>query len=99
MNTTRRTLAVPVAFAAGSAAALAVVPHPHVDRVVTEAASFVAWAATNVLALAIDLTSALSSSPALAWIAIGFVATIVVAARLAMGWEVHPDEHEGFDIR
>jgi hypothetical protein len=98
MNTTR-TLTVPIAFVAGSAAALAVLPHPSIDRVVPDAAAFVDSAVSAVAGTASGLMSELAASPALVWVIVGFLAMLVLAARLAMGWDAHPDEHEGFDIR
>lgn len=95
MNITR-TVTVPLAFVAGSAAALSVVPHADAARILPDAAEFAVRVVTAVVGTAYGL---LSSSPALAWVVVGFLVTMVISARLAMGWQGRPDEGEGFDIR
>lgn len=98
MNTTRA-LTVPIAFVAGSAAALAVLPQHSLDRVVPDTVAFVEGVASAVAGTASGLASEIAESSVLAWVIVGLIAVFLLAARLAMGWEAHPDEDEGFDIR
>lgn len=95
MNTTR-TLTVPLALAAAGAAALAVTPSAELGRVLPDAAAFVERITAAVVGGAFTLAV---SSPAVVWVLVGFATAVLIAARLAMGWQARPDEHEGFDVR
>ena len=98
MNITRRLLA-PIAFVLGAVATLTVVPHPHVDRLVTALAELIGRVAGAAVHVGVHAASALTSNATAAWIVVGLGAVLVVASRLAMGWTASDDESEGFDIR